>query len=392
MSVLTVVEIGMGISIITLSLFYGIYSLILYYFRRKLIRARLKTSSSSGLFPKVSLIVPTYNEEKIISKKIKNIEEIDYPEGYLEAIFVDANSSDRTSKIIEECVENHSGDFKLVKQEERNGYTRGIMEGIVKSEGNIIVLTDTGAYYYSDAMKQLVKHFDDHEVGAVTGKEIVSGDVGTGPKLERSYRFFYDFMREGETGIDSTPDSKGEILAIRKDICQSLASRLESDDRASFDSCIPYEAKLMGYKTIYEPSAMYYEYAPVLVKDRMKQQVRRGTVLVGALLRYKGMLLHRKYGKFGLFIMPAHLVLDCIMPWVFFLFLFCLSVLTIADPLKSVIPWAAAAVVALSGKRSRLFLLSFVQSQLALIMALFRLARGSWRDSILIDTISSTRK
>src|SRR3990170_6297203 len=304
----------MWISFLIVFLFYMCYFLLLYSYHRK---AQRNKQPLEFIYPTVSLIVPIYNEERIIVKKLQNIEELKYPMEKLQVLFVDGCSTDRTREIIGKHAIEHSN-FRLVEQDKREGYTYGVIQGIVNSSAEIVVVTDAAAYHDSDAIEHLVKHFRDCRVGAVTGKEIILTEGRKlAPELEESYRGFYDFMREAETQIDSTPDAKGEILAVRKDICRSIVTKLKLSPNASFDSCVPFQAKLMGYRTVYEPQAKYKEYAPISFMDRMRQQMRRATVLIGALFLYKEMLLARKYGKFGLLILPSHFVMECILPWVF---------------------------------------------------------------------------
>jgi cellulose synthase/poly-beta-1,6-N-acetylglucosamine synthase-like glycosyltransferase len=365
------------------------YFLVLYFFHYRV--RNNKGSLNCFNFPTVSLIVPVYNEEKIIAKKLQNIEELNYPSDKIEVIFVNGHSTDRTSEIIKNQMQKCKKFIKLIEQDKREGYTRGIIEGIANSKGEIIVMTDAAAYHDSDALRHLVKHFENPLVGAVTGKEIVLSDERKlGAELEKSYRFFYDFMREAETALDSTPDSKGEILAVRRDICESLAAKLQLSTNASFDSCVPYQAKIMGYKTVYDPQAKYYEYAPASFRDRMKQQIRRATVLVGALIMFRKMFLKRKYGKFGMIVMPAHFVMLCLLPWVFLLGVCCLFILTPINPIRVIPLWIVAIGIVAVSRKSRVFMLSFIQSQIALVIAIFRLARRA--ESLLITTIPSTRK
>jgi len=196
-------------------------------------------------------------------------------------------------------------------------------------------------------------------------------------------------MRSAETEMSSTADTKGEILAVRRDICDVISKRLEFTPDASFDSCVPYEAKLMGYSTVYDGLATYYEYAPSSFMDRMRQQVRRATSLIGALLMYRVMLLRRKYDKFGLVILPAHLIMDCLLPWIFLVGVGCLLVLTFLAPIVTVPLWTIALGGILVTEKSRLFLVSFFQSQVALANATLTLAAR--RESMLIETIPSTR-
>jgi glycosyltransferase involved in cell wall biosynthesis len=383
------VETAMWASFSTVLIFYIGYFMVLYFYHR---RSRDNNGSLEGInSPTVSLIVPVYNEEKIISKKLQNIEELNYPSDKIEVIFVDGHSTDKTPHIIKNQMQTCKKFIKLIEQDKREGYTRGIIEGIANSKAEIIVMTDAAAYHDPDALKHLVKHFDSPLVGAVTGKEIVIGDErNLGPELEKTYRLFYDFMREAETALDSTPDSKGEILAVRRDICESLATKIQHSTNASFDSCVPYQARIMGYKTVYDSQAKYYEYAPASFTDRMKQQIRRATVLLGAMNMFRGMILKRKYGKFGTIILPAHFVMLCLLPWIFLLGVGCLLILTPINPIRVIPLWILAIGIVAVSRKSRVFLLSFIQSQIALVIAIFRLAKRA--ESLLITTIPSTRK
>lgn len=380
-------EILMWISFSTICLFYFSYFVLLSCFSRK---SRSNKKELEYNYPSLSLIVPVYNEEKIIAKKIQNIEELIYPNDKMEVIFVDGHSTDRTPEIIMDHANKARKLVRLIKQTERNGYTGAVTEGILHSKGEVIVVTDAASYYYPDTMQCLVRHFVNSEIGAVTGKEIVVGDdKDLGPQMERSYRFFYDFMRTAETKIDSTPDTKGEILAARKEVCNNLIPILSHSSNASFDSCVPYQAKLMGYRTLYDEQAKYYEYAPASFADRLRQQIRRATVLIGAMFLFKNMLLKKKFGKFGLLILPVHFALECVLPSVFMVGMFALVVSTVLNPLDVVLLWAIVAIAAIASQKSRSFLFAFVQSQLALFIAIFRLAGR--RESLYIESIPSTR-
>jgi len=194
-------------------------------------------------------------------------------------------------------------------------------------------------------------------------------------------------MRMAETEMDSTLDSKGEILAMRRSVCKRVLAKLELSPNASFDSCVPYQAKLEGYRTIYEPRARYYEYAPSTFMDRMRQQIRRASVLIGSMLLFKNLFMNKKYNKLGLVIMPAHFIMLLILPWLFLSGSVCLLILTMMNPIWLVL-WTMP-LMALLISKSRLFLLSFIQSQIALMIAALRVA--THRGSLFIDTIPSTR-
>lgn len=377
-------------SFLVVFFFYLTYFMVLFHFYRKQPARAPNAKAAEGVNPYVSVVVPVYNEEKIIANKIRNIEEIIYPCDRIEVIFVDGQSTDRTQELILDEVKECKKSFVLIKQEKRDGYTNAVVRGILASKGEIIVLMDAASYYYPDALKNLTKHFADSKIGSVTGKEIVLGKSGkVGPQMEEAYRHFYDFMRKAETEMDSTPDSKGEILAVRRNICIDLIPLLKRSSNASFDSCVPYQAKIMGYKSVYDEQARYYEFAPASFNDRMIVQTRRATLLIAPMFMFKSMMLNKKFGKFGLLIMPAHFTMDCILPAFFWVGCVSLVAASVLNPIAVIPIWVLTAVVMLASKKTRNTLLSFIQSQVALFVALFRLARRE--KTLFIESVQSTR-
>ena len=66
-------------------------------------------------FPKVSIIIPCYNEEKTIGLLLKAIQKQDYPLSNMEIVIADSLSTDATKKKISEFIKsNPSGFVKVV--------------------------------------------------------------------------------------------------------------------------------------------------------------------------------------------------------------------------------------------------------------------------------------
>ena len=80
--------------------------------------------------PKISIIVPVYNEAKIIPNKIANMQQTKYPPEKLEVIFVDGGSEDETAEQIEKLSKTVSYTQKIVRQGTRKGFNSAVIEGL----------------------------------------------------------------------------------------------------------------------------------------------------------------------------------------------------------------------------------------------------------------------
>src|SRR5258705_2007786 len=105
------------LSLIILFFCYIGYGLLLFLFNH--LKRPFVTSHENIVqpeWPPVTLVIPAYNEGKVIEQKIMNSLEIDYPADRLRIIFVTDGSTDGSEKLIE----NHPS-LKLLHEPERQG-------------------------------------------------------------------------------------------------------------------------------------------------------------------------------------------------------------------------------------------------------------------------------
>ena len=367
--------------------FYGSYTITCFIYVRK------KPDFDNSHFqeeklPIVSFIVPVYNEAKIIQRKIEILQKIDYPSNKLEVVFVDGGSKDGTVEKIESSSKTVSYSQKIIKQGSRKGFNSAVVEGFLQTTGEIILITGAETEYAPDAVRLIVDHFANPKVGAVNGTmKINNVDAGFSTQIEASYRSFYDFVREAEGKIDSPFDIKGEIAATRRSICQHIVSKEGILRKGCIDACFSFQAAEEGYRTVYEPHAVYSEPAPETMRDSFKQQIRRGATLIENMLSYKNMILRRKYGKFGLVIMPAHFLMIIVLPFFFFISIVGIFLLTAFAPLNYLL--IGAIIVGLLGLVFSRMVQAFAKVQLVLIFAVFRVLHGI--DNQKFERLSSVR-
>lgn len=354
--------------------FYSIYFLICLYYIKKVEINKIEFSNTKYL-PGVSIIIPTYNEFNVVSSKMKNLQNLNYPKDKLEIIFVDGGSDDGTADQIDRLAKNTDLSIELVRQGSRNGFNNAIIEGFSKTKEEIVIVTGAETEYDSDALNFLMRHFSNPKVGAVTGKQRIKNVKDSlSPKLEVSYRGLYDFVREAESKIDSPFDLKGEISAARRSIWESLVKNSEISNKGAIDICLSYQAIKDGLKIIYEPEAYYYELAPRSLRELFKQRIRRAAVLIQGMLIFKDMIFRKKYGAFSMLIMPAHFLMLIILPFFFLTALIGYISLLLYAPSKFLyILMMCVGILMISLSKS---LQAFIQAQIALVVTSIKFLTG----------------
>jgi cellulose synthase/poly-beta-1,6-N-acetylglucosamine synthase-like glycosyltransferase len=366
---------------------FGSYGLIIIYY------GKLKRTNNENdthkfermLEPLVSVVTPTHNEEKIIAKKVENLMSSKYPKEKLEIIFVD-DSNDSTPKILEDYSLRFPN-IRLIKFGKRMGYSPSMLAGVTESKGDIVVLSDAGSFHDENTITNLIRHFSDSRIGAVTGTEVilnVDENVGSSEAL---YAKLHNFVRAAETNMDSTFYFKGEASAVRK----SLLSELKSYG-ATFDTATALFVRQKGYKVVFDSEVKFYEYAPQANDEYIQQKTIRAANWIKILLKFKSMAFNRKYGKFGMFTLPANFGMIMVAPITILLGFLSLTVLTFFDPLFSLYIWGSIGILALiSILLSKHLLVTFLDFEYSLLKALYQVAFTKKKHDQ-IATISSTRR
>jgi len=368
------------ITLTSLSIFIGFYVfyflICLIYIKRsnKYIPDKCLGLNDTDL-PTVSLIIPVYNEIKVIPKKFENLKNLLYPIKKLEIIFVDGGSTDGSANQIESLSKQTDLSIILIRQGSRKGFNNAVIEGFYKTTGEIIFIPGAETEYDPKALILCVKHFLDPNVGVVTGRQIIKNvhDNFT-TKLESSYRSLYNFLREAESNLDSPFLLQGEISSARRNIVQRLVENPEFLQKGNIDSCFTFQARMDKLKTIYEPQAVYYDLSPSSFRDSWKQQMRRASTLIQNMLIFKKMILNKNFGLFGLFIMPSNFLMLIILPFIFLFIV--LGILTLVFLYPSNYIFFSLIITGLILITISKSIQAFIKAQLVLIMANIKLIIG----------------
>jgi cellulose synthase/poly-beta-1,6-N-acetylglucosamine synthase-like glycosyltransferase len=148
-----------------IALFMGLYFAIFVFTTFFEHKDKIYYQAKKKFLPKISLIVPCYNEEKNLSRTIESLLKVDYPQSHLEIIIVDDGSTDHT---LQEAL-FYSQQYPHIKvfHKKNGGKYTALNLGIKKASHPYIATVDADSYVHAQSLKKIMAYFENKRVMAV---------------------------------------------------------------------------------------------------------------------------------------------------------------------------------------------------------------------------------
>jgi cellulose synthase/poly-beta-1,6-N-acetylglucosamine synthase-like glycosyltransferase len=233
--------------------------------------------------PEVTLVVAAYNEENWIEEKIQNSLKLDYPSEKLKYLFVTDGSDDGTMDIIRQYPQIH-----LEHDPKRQGKIAAVDRIMPLIKSPIIVFTDANTLLNKEAIRNIVKHFADPNVGAVAGEKriIQSRKDDASVAGEGIYWKYESMLKKLDAELYSVVGAAGELFAIRTELYEPVRK-----DTLIEDFYMTLRIAQKGYKVAYETEAYALETASASIKEEMKRKVRITAGGIQAIIRLADLLI-----------------------------------------------------------------------------------------------------
>jgi cellulose synthase/poly-beta-1,6-N-acetylglucosamine synthase-like glycosyltransferase len=255
------------VSLATVAYSYLIYPAFLALFAWFFARP---TKTQEGYTPSIGVLVPAYNEEKVIARKIENILSMDYPPQKI-SVWVGSDCSDDKTDEIVQSIAATDPRVHFWRSPKRGGKT-GIINGLAPQiPSDVILLTDANTMHRLGCFNEMAKHFVDPTIGGVAGHiehKIPAGNENA----ETVYRNFESHQKLLEGRLHSTISAFGGSYAIRRELFRPISPNAYSND----DVLIPMNIIRQGYRIIYEMDAVSEEDMTDKVSSEFQRRVRIG--------------------------------------------------------------------------------------------------------------------
>ena len=154
-------------------------------------------SPQPSFYPSVTLLIAAHNEQAVISKKLENALNLDYPRERLQILVAADGSDDRTPDIVKTYASQGIG---LSYQPVRHGKMAAIKRAVPLAQGEILIFSDANNMYDPETIRELTKPFCNPEVGAVSGAKLIVEDGSSLSASEGLYWKYESWCRPGKLG------------------------------------------------------------------------------------------------------------------------------------------------------------------------------------------------
>ncbi len=257
---------------------------LLFHFGR---RGEINRLPSDADLPRVTVIVPAHNEERVLHGCLDSLTKMDYPPDRYDVVVINDRSRDRTGAIADEFAAR----FPFLRVIHRPddaapGKPAALLDAINGSTSEILVFFDADYLPPPQIIRRLVAPFRDPQIGATMGRVVpynANANMLT-KMLDLERRGGYVVDQEVRHRMGLLPQFGGTTGAVRRSALEAVGGW--NTISLAEDTDLTYRLFIAGMRVAYVASAECYEESPETWQVRYRQVKRWAIGHNDCLLRY----------------------------------------------------------------------------------------------------------
>ena len=216
--------------------------------------------------PDVTLMICAYNEQDVVEMKMENTHSLNYPKERLHVVWVTDGSTDNTNERL-----HTSPDVVVIFSPERKGKTAALNHGLSLVKTDITIMTDANTMVNPEAVREIVRCFQDPKVACVAGeKRVMARNEGqAAAEGEGLYWKYESTLKRLDSELYSAMGAAGELNAIRTHLYKPMPENALLDDFVMSMQMVDE-----GYKIAYTSDAYASEYGSASLAEESKRKRR----------------------------------------------------------------------------------------------------------------------
>ncbi len=241
------------------------------------------------VLPLITLVVPAYNEAPVIQPALRNLMTLDYPR--YEVVVVDDGSQDDTYELACQIArESHEIPIRVITQP-NGGKAAALNAGVAIASAEFVVCMDSDTKLSTNALRAMIRHFDDPRIGAVAGNVKVLNRENALTRVQAlEYIEGLAMARKAQSFVRSVNIIPGPCGMFRKSVLQGVGCY--DVDTYAEDCDLTLKILLDGWHIGYEPNAVGWVETPSRLLDLLKQRYRWTRGILQAIQKHSDVIWH----------------------------------------------------------------------------------------------------
>jgi cellulose synthase/poly-beta-1,6-N-acetylglucosamine synthase-like glycosyltransferase/peptidoglycan/xylan/chitin deacetylase (PgdA/CDA1 family)/spore germination protein YaaH len=268
------------------------------------------TTYDPNYAPTVAVILPAYNEEKVIVQTVTSLLECDHPQEF-EIIVVDDGSTDNTAARVREAFADEPRVRLFTKP--NGGKASALNFAVMHTSAEIVIALDADTIFARDCIGKLVRHFADPKIGAVAGNAKVGNRINLLTRWQAlEYITSQNLDRRAFNVLNCITVVPGAVGAWRRSLV--LQAGGFTDLTLAEDADLTMAIRKLGYSIVYEDEAIGLTEAPDNLPAFIRQRYRWMYGTLQAAWRHRDALFRPRLGSLGFIALPNIFIFQVFFP------------------------------------------------------------------------------
>lgn len=237
---------------------------------------------SEPVWPKVSVVIPAFNEGPMVGRSIRSVAACSYPKDKLEIIVVDDGSRDDTFFHMQHLRREYPDLVRLVRFVGNRGKRSALVAGFKAAAGDFVITIDSDSEINPDTVHEMVTPFlADPKVGGVAGRvSVLNRDNAISRMLEVQFALAFDYGRAAQSVYRAVACCPGALSAFRKSVILPFLTEWENQRflgrpvNHGEDQALTNIVLKEGFDTVYQRTAVVHTLVPTTYKQLSRMFLR----------------------------------------------------------------------------------------------------------------------
>jgi len=289
---------------IFLALYVQVFFFVTFLEKKSFLKKGESSNIKLNKYPRVTFIVPCFNEEATVVHTVDSIKNLIYPQELISIFVVDDGSRDNTLEVLQKYATD--GQVKIFSKE-NGGKHSALNHALEYVETPFICSFDADTHILPDALTNAFIYFQENsKLDALGGAVLINKPKTIVQKAQSVEYQMFSYTKKILGVLGGVLVTPGAFSLFKTKSLRDVGGYRKAHLLEDLE--LTYRLQKNGYCVDHAHNAFVYTKGPESLRDLFKQRLRWSFGYINNTFQYRSMILNKKYGNFGMFTLPMTII------------------------------------------------------------------------------------